>query len=87
MTNNKIERRLIGSPFDGYFHIPDDPVGIIATKRYKRHLWPFPLGAFEASTLENLPILIPIDDVSEEANHSHDDNDDNRCLKCQNHKR
>jgi len=50
-------------------------------------LWLFPLPAFEASTLENLPILIPIDDVSEEANHSHDDNDDNRCLKCQNHKR
>ncbi|PYS19781.1 MAG: hypothetical protein DMG17_01175 [Acidobacteria bacterium] len=59
MTNNKIERRLIGSP----------------------------LGAFEASTLENLAILIPIDDVSEEANHSHDDNDDNGCLNCQYHKR
>ena len=50
-------------------------------------LWLFPLGAFEASTLENLPILIPIDDVSEEANHSHDDNDDDGCLNCQNHKR
>jgi len=47
----------------------------------------FPLPAFEALTLEDLPILIPIDDVSEEANHSHDDNDDNRRLKCQNHKR
>jgi len=44
-------------------------------------------GECEALTLENLPILIPIDDVSEEANHSHDDNDDNGCLNCQYHKR